>query len=291
MRRTRTSTLKVSGPFSLAAALDALDAMLPRCGNDGAYEGWHVIGGRSFNVRVRQVAPSRLLLSVDGDHVGRADFESAEALVRRMFGLDLDAERFYTEAAAGDRVLRRLQARLTGVRPVTAATPVAALVWTLIADQYGPDRARVVLCRLRGAETAGDLARLDAAADAARLGVEPATVERLRRLGERGVSGAFGVELLRSMPVDAARSWICRYAEVGVATADTVLSAGVGRDDVVPAHSPQLIAAVERYYGVARDEARHVIADMSRRWGRFAHWAAYLLVEAARRDVSARATT
>jgi 3-methyladenine DNA glycosylase/8-oxoguanine DNA glycosylase len=93
------------------------------------------------------------------------------------------------------------------------------------------------------------------------------------------------------MPVEAARAWICRTAEVGPATADLVLLAGAGRRDVVPTSSPQLIAAVERYYGVARDEARRRIDDLSRRWGEFASWAAYLLIEAARRDVSARATT
>ena len=178
---------------------------------------------------------------------------------------------------------------MLGVRPVAAPTPLSALVWTLIADLHGPERARVVLGRLGGGEQAADLARLDPGSDAARLGLEPATVERLRILGERGLTGAFGVELLRSMPVDAARAWLCRTAEVGASTAELVLIAGAGRRDVAPSASPQLIAAVERYYGVARDEARRRIDDMTRRFGEFASWAAYLLVEAARRDVSARA--
>ena len=291
MARTRTTTIKVSGPFSLAAAIDALDLMAPHRSESGGYEGWHVIGERPFNIRVRQVAPRRLVLVVDGERVERAELEAAETLVRRMFGLDLDAERFYAEAAADDRVLRRLQARLLGVRPVTAPTPLSALVWIIIADLYGPERARVVLGRLGGGEEPAGLAGLHAQADASRLGLEPATVERLRILGERGLTGAFGVELLRSMPVDAARQWICRYGEVGPATADLVLVAGAGRRDVVPSASPQLIAAVERYYGVARDEAKRRIDELSRRWGEFASWAAYLLIEAARRDVSARATT
>ena len=291
MRRTRTTTIRVSGPFSLAAALDVLDAFAPQRGAGGAYEGWHVIGGRSFNIRVRQVAARRLVLSVDGERVERADLEAAEAIVKRMFGLDLDAERFYAEAAADDRVMRRLQARLMGVRPVTAPTPIAALAWTVIADAHGPERARVVLGRVGAVEEPATLARLDPRADAARLGLEPATVERLRILGARGLTGAFGAELLRSMPVAAARTWLCTHAEVSAATAELVLIAGAGRRDVVPAASPQLIAAVERYYGVARGEARRLIDDLARRWGAFASWAAFLLIEAARRDVSARATT
>ncbi len=139
------------------------------------------------------------------------------------------------------------------------------------------------------AEEPGDLARLDAAADASRLGLEPATVERLRILGERGQNGAFGAELLRSMPVDAARSWLCNHAEVGAATADLVLIAGAGRRDVVPKASPQLLAALERYYGVARGEARRRLDELGQRWGEFAGWAVFLLVEAARRDSRAAA--
>src|SRR5918993_4672820 len=170
IRRVRTSTIKVSGPFSLAAAVDALDLLAPHRGDGGAYEGWHVIGNRPLSIRVRQADPRRLVLSVAGDVVERSDVEAAEELVKRMFGLDLDAERFYAEAARDDRVLRRLQARMLGVRPVTAPTPLAALVYVILSDEYGPERARVVMGRLGGGEEAGDLARLDPAPDASRLG-------------------------------------------------------------------------------------------------------------------------
>jgi len=290
MRRVRTSTIKVSGPFSLAAAIDALDVLAPHRGDGGAYEGWHVIGQRPLSIRVRQPDPRRLVLSVAGDVVERSDLEGAEDLVRRMFGLDLDAERFYAEAAREDRVLRRLQTRMLGVRPVTAPTPLAALVYVILSDEHGPERARVVMGRLGGGENATDLARLQPSADAGRLGLAPATVERLRILGDRGTGGAFGAELLRSMPVAAARNWICSHAEVGAATADMVLVAGAGRRDVLPKSSPQLIAALERYYGFARFEARRRLDELGQRWGEFATWAAFLLVEAARRD-SNRALT
>jgi 3-methyladenine DNA glycosylase/8-oxoguanine DNA glycosylase len=294
MRRVRTSTIKVSGPFSLAAAVDALDMLAPHRGDGGAYEGWHVIGHRPLSIRVRQAGPRRLVLSVAGDAVERSDVDAAEELVKRMFGLDLDAERFYAEAARDDRVLRRLQSRLFGVRPVTAPTPLAALVFVVLSDEYGPERARVVIGRLGGAEEPADLAALDSLADSTRLGVEPAMVERLRILGHRGLRGAFGAELLQSMPLAAARNWICTNAEVGVATADLVLMAGAGRRDVVPQASPQLLAALERYYGVARGEARRRLEELGQRWGEFASWAVFLLVEAARRDgraVSAPATS
>jgi len=290
MRRIRTSTIKVAGPFNLAAAIDALDTLAPHRGDGGAYEGWHVIGHRPLSIRVRQAGPRRLVLSVAGDVVERSDLESAEELVKRMFGLDLDADRFYAEAARDDKVLRRLQTRMLGVRPVTAPTPLAALTFVVLSDEYGPERARVVIGRLGGAEEAGDLAGLDPAADAARLGLSPAIVERLRIMGQRGLNGAFGAELLRSMPLDAARNWICTQAEVGMATADLVLMAGAGRRDVVPKASPQLLAALERYYGVARGEARRRLDELGQRWGEFSTWAVFLLVEAFRRDSRAGGT-
>src|SRR5687767_4696073 len=134
--RVRTSTIKISGPFNLAAAIYALDLLAPHRGDGGAYEGWHVIGSRPLSIRVRQAGPRRLVLSLAGDAVERSDLEAAEELVKRMFGLDLDAERFYAEAARDDRVLRFLQARMLGVRPVTAPTPLASLVFVVLADQY-----------------------------------------------------------------------------------------------------------------------------------------------------------
>src|ERR1700710_3146591 len=117
-RRVRTSILKVAGPFSLPAAVAALDELspLPERHAPGTYAGWHWIGHRPLLVRVAPAGPRRLALSVEGDSVERTDLAAAEAVVRRMFGLDLDAERFYAEAGRDDRVLRRLQTRLFGVR-------------------------------------------------------------------------------------------------------------------------------------------------------------------------------
>jgi 3-methyladenine DNA glycosylase/8-oxoguanine DNA glycosylase len=86
------------------------------------------------------------------------------------------------------------------------------------------------------------------------------------------------------MPLAAARNWLCSHAEVGAATADFVLMAGAGRRDVIPKASPPLLAALERYYGVARGEARRRLDELGQRWGEFASWAVFLLVEAARRD-------
>jgi len=288
MRRTRTSTLKVCGPFSLKAALDSLDALAPNDGEPGVYAGRHVIGGRPVTVQLHQTGERRLALAVSAeDAVAKADLDAGEQLVRRMFGLDLDAERFYSETGGDDRVLRRLQSHLRGVRPVTAPTPLAALAFIVLADEHGAERARMVVGRLNGAEEAVDLAALDPYADAPRLGVSPAMVERLCRLGDRGLFGAFGADLLRSMPLDAARNWVCAHAEVGIATADLVLMAGAGRADVVPKASPQLLSALERYYGVAHSEARRRLDELGQRWGEFSSWAVFLLLEAWRLDVRA----
>jgi 3-methyladenine DNA glycosylase/8-oxoguanine DNA glycosylase len=285
--------LKVTGPFSLPAAVAALDELspLPERHAPGTYVGWHWIDHRPLLVRVVPAGPRRLALSVEGDAVDRSDIAAAEAVVRRMFGLDLDAERFYAEAGRDDRVLRRLQTRLFGVRPIAAPTPLSALVALLLRDECGPDRARLVLGRL-GTDEKGhwlppepaDLVALDPTSDAPRLGIEPATVARLRRLGERGLTGAFGTELLCSMPADAARNWLCEQAEVTGANAELALLAGAARRDVAPQASPELLAALEHFYGTPHGEARLRLAELIRRWGEFAAWAAYLLVEAARRD-------
>jgi 3-methyladenine DNA glycosylase/8-oxoguanine DNA glycosylase len=294
-RRVRATMVRVSGPFSLSAAVNAIDELSPRPERHapGSYAGWHWIGGRPVLVRLSTAGPRRLALSVEGDDIERTDVVEAESLVRRMFGLDLDAERFYAEAGRDDRVLRRLQSRLFGVRPVAAPTPLAALVWLLLSEEYGPERARAVLGRL-GTNGEGhwvapeprDLFALRPTVDASRLGIDPMTVDRLRRLGERGLSGAFGSELLRSMPLDSARSWLCEQAEVSGTIAELALFAGAARRDVVPEATPELVSAIERYYGTNTRDARRRLDELVHRWGEFAAWAAYLLIEASRRDGS-----
>ena len=156
----------------------------------------------------------------------------------------------------------------------------------ILSDEHGPERARMVLGRLerRGDREAADLAALDPHADAARLGLEPATVERLRRLGERGLNGAFGAELLRSMPVDAARNWLCDHAEVGATTADLVLMRR-RPPRRRPRGEPRSCwprSSATTASRAARPARR--LDELGQRWGEFASWAAYLLVEAARRD-------
>ena len=201
-----------------------------------------------------------------------------------MFGLDLDAERFYAEAARDDRVLRRLQSRLLGVRPVTAPTPLAALVWILLSDEYGPERARVVARAAWAApRRPTELAQLDQRADAGRLGLEPATVEQLRMLGERGLTGAFGAELLRSMPLAAARNWLCSHAEVG---RDRGPGADGGRRPPRrrPEGEPPAAGRARALLRRRAREARRRLDEFGQRWGEFASWAVFLLVEAARRD-------
>lgn len=284
--------MKVTGPFSLSAAVSAIDELSPRPERHapGSYAGWHWIGGRPVLVRVSTAGPRRLALSVEGDDIEKSDVAAAETLVRRVFGLDLDAERFYAEAGREDRVMRRLQSRLFGVRPVSAPTPLAALVWLLLSDEYGPQRARVVMGRLGGdgehwiPPEPSDLTALDPGSDASRLGIDPMAVGRLRRLGERGLSGAFGTELLRSMPLDTARSWLCEQAEVSGTIAEIALLAGAARRDVVPEATPELVSAIERYYGTSKRDASRRLDELVRNWGEFAAWAAYLLLEAARRD-------
>ena len=66
--------------------------------------------------------------------------------------------------------------------------------------------------------------------------------------------------------------------------AEFALFAGAARRDVVPEATPELVAALERYYGISRRDARRRLDELVRRWGEFARWAAYLLIEAARRD-------
>ena len=57
------------------------------------------------------------------------------------------------------------------------------------------------------------------------------------------------------MPLDAARSWLCQQAEVSGTIAELALFAGAARRDVVPEATPELVAAIERYYGMSKRDA------------------------------------
>ena len=187
MARIRTTTIKVSGPFSLAAAIDALDLMAPHRGDGGALRGL----ARDRRPPVQHPrAP------------GRAAAAGAERRRRRASSARTStppsARAAHVRARPGRRALLRRGRR----RRPRAAPPAGAAARRAAGDGadaagrarlHRPGRPARRRARPHGRRPPGRRARrpptwprCDAHADAARLGLEPATVERLRILGQRG---------------------------------------------------------------------------------------------------------
>jgi DNA-3-methyladenine glycosylase II len=250
-------------------------------------------------VRLAQAANDELRLSLSGPNVEAGDLDAAESLVRRVFSLDVDGDAFYERVGGADPVLRGLQARFAGLRPVLFGSPFEALCWAVIGQRISIAQAARLKARLAerlgpAVTVAGErfqafpapehLLALDAAADARDLGLPPVKIERLRGLGERGVRGDFDAARLLAMPTRDARAWLEQSPGIGPWASEFALIRGAGHPDLLPRGEQRLLRAVQRYYDLSAGPAFADVEALAVRWAGFRSWAAFLLRVALQAD-------
>lgn len=177
----------------------------------------------------------------------------------------------------GDPVVRALQRRFAGLRPVLFFTPYEAAAWAVIGHRIRIPQAATIKQRLaaelgeRGAFPGPDeLATLTAP----QRGLTDRKVDQLRAVAGAALDGRLSRDRLRAMaPEDAARE-LQLLPGVGPFSAELILIRGVGDADALPRHELRLARAARDAYDVPGDADVEPIAE---RWRPYRAWVALLL--------------
>lgn len=203
------------------------------------------------------------MLSVDlepDEDLSEADGMVADALIRRIFNLDLNLQPFY-KAVKGDRVMSQLTKTLCGLKPPSTASVFEALIDSIVEQQISLQAAWSMQRRLT--EAFGDaLVVGDKTYFANPLPdrLAEATIERLRSCGlsqrkaeyvrdvSRMVTDGLDLEGLKALADEKIIEELSRIRGVGVWTAELTMVRGMQKFDAIPADDLGLRRAIAHYY-------------------------------------------
>lgn len=273
-----TITLHPRGPFSLSAAATFVEGF-PGTQADRPPQAlryaWAVDGDwRTVQATVRQ-----------DDHAVQAELAGrpAAALARQagrdleqMLCLDVDGSGF-TALGEHDHVVRALQERFFGLRPVLFYTPYEAAAWTIISQRIRMTQAAVIKARL-GNEL-GEHGAFPAPARLAQLsapqpGLTVRKVDQLRTIAAAAQDGALSRQRLRTMTYADGLAHLQRLPGIGPFSAELILIRGVGHPDALPDHDTRLDQAICSAYNTTDAAA---IRSITESWRPYRAWVALLL--------------
>ena len=273
-----TITLHPRGPFSLTAAatfVESFPGTQAERPPQALRYAWAVDGDwRTVQATVRQ-----------DDHAVHAELAGRPAaqLARRaardlklMLCLDVDGSGF-TALGAHDRVVKALQERFGGLRPVLFYTPYEAAAWAIISQRIRMTQAATIKARL-GNEL-GEHGAFPAPARLAQLsapqpGLTDRKIGQLRALATAAEDGALTRERLRAMTREDGLEHLQQLPGIGPFSAELILIRGAGNPDELPDHDTRLDDAIRSAYSTSDDSAIHQITES---WRPYRAWVALLL--------------
>jgi DNA-3-methyladenine glycosylase II len=273
-----TITLHPRGPFSLTAAamfVEGFPGTQAERPPQALRYAWAVDGDwRTVQATVRQDDHA-----VHAELTGRPAAQLAHRAARDlklMLCLDVDGSGF-TALGEDDRVVRALQERFAGLRPVLFYTPYEAAAWTIISQRIRMTQAATIKARL-GNEL-GERGAFPAPAHLAQLsapqpGLTSRKIDQLRTLAAAAQDGALSRQRLRAMTYQDALAHLQRLPGIGPFSAELILIRGVGHPDVLPDHDTRLHQAISSAYNTTDDAAIRLITDS---WRPYRAWVALLL--------------
>jgi DNA-3-methyladenine glycosylase II len=273
-----TITLHPRGPFSLTAAASFVEGFPGTQAErppQALRYAWAVDGDwRTVQATLRQDDDA-----VHAELAGRPAAQLARRAARdleQMLCLDVDGSGF-TELGEHDRVVRALQERFAGLRPVLFYTPYEAAAWTIISQRIRMTQAATIKARL-GNEL-GEHDAFPAPARLARLsapqpGLTARKIDQLRTIAAAAQDGALSRQRLRAMTYQDALAHLQRLPGIGPFSAELILIRGVGHPDALPDHDTRLHQAIRSAYSTTDDAAIQSITDS---WRPYRAWVALLL--------------
>lgn len=287
------------GPFSLAAARSFLEAFVPLgYAPPGPREHLHlafVIDGSDEAVGLCVRSKGGTLV---GETSGGGEPDAVRAQTQRIFSLDVDGTGF-PEVGRRDSVVRGLQDRYPGLRPVCFPSPYEAGVWAILSVRVRMSQA----ARVREALRAELGQRVEIHGEAHRAFPSPARLEEvaefpglfgrkldfLRELARAARQGRLDASRLRSRPVEQALADLRSIPGIGHFAAELVLLRGAGEPDYPPRHEPRLRRAIAAAYGLDAPAADEELDRMSDRWRPYRTWVSFLLRRSAEDETTAAA--
>ena len=273
-----TITLHPRGPFSLTAAATYVEGF-PGTHADrppaALRFAWAVDGDwRTVQATLRQRNET-----IHAELSGRLAAQLAHLAARdleQMLCLDIDGTGF---AALGehDRVVRTLQQRFPGLRPVLFYTPYEAAAWTIISQRIRMAQAATIKAGL--GDELGEHGAFPAPARLAQLtsprrGLTDRKVHQLRGLAIAAQNGAVTRERLRAMSYQDGMKHLQELPGIGPFSAELILIRGVGHPDALPDHDTRLDEAIRRAYDTTDSAA---IRSITESWRPYRAWVALLL--------------
>lgn len=284
--RTGRFELDPLGPYSLSASARFLEGFAPAHYEgegtdhlrfafvaDGLDHGEHVAGAFVNSEGSKVVV----------DTYGEAAPETVRDQVERVLSLDVDGGRF-REVGERDPLVRKLQERYPGLRPVCFYSPYEAAAWAIIGNRIRIVQAAKIKARM--AEELGSPVQVRAKKDYAfpvpsrllRLDGFPGLSERkvryLRSLARAALEGNLEAPYLRSLPAKDALTKLKELPGIGDFSAELVLLRGAGVPDRLPIHEPRLARAVAMAYGLKEPPTAEELADISEGWRPYRTWVA-----------------
>jgi DNA-3-methyladenine glycosylase II len=291
MPNTTTVAITPRGPFSLKAAAEF--GFGPNEGRPPPFDGamrlaFAIDGGTGYSgVVLRQPTPEGpIALEIqtrDGGEPAPAARQTA-----RIVSLDHDGMAFQK---VGDRdpVIKDLQRRHAGQRPVLFHSPYEAAAWAIISARWRAAQAakvRDAIAERHGATF--DLAgrRLHAFPQPGRLAELPPDtpnlpeqkVERLKGVARAALAGELDVSYLQELGPEHAYEAVQRLKGLGPFYAGLVVLRASGfADAMLPLPEPKVLRNAARFYGLDEPPTPERFLQMGEAWRPFRTWTTVLI--------------
>jgi DNA-3-methyladenine glycosylase II len=288
---TSSFRIRARGPFSLIAATRFTEAFpAGQVDGDGDGDGRLELAfpadGDWTTVGVRVTSDRAGLLADVVANPGAVPLGQIRGQVERILSLDVDGTGF-PAVAERDPVVRDLQARYPGLRPVLFHSPYEAAAWTIIGQRIRMTQAAGI--RIRMASQLGDSVdfgdrQLPSFPPPNRLaalrefpGLTARKIEQLQALGRAAAQGQLDATALRTRPPEESLAHLQTLPGIGPFSAELILLRGAGHPDAFPTHEKRLHRAMSAVYHLGPDPAPEVLQAIAARWRPYRTWTALLL--------------
>jgi DNA-3-methyladenine glycosylase II len=280
--------MRARGPFSLTAAARFTEGF--PAGQGGGHNARLDLAFPAENdwttVGVRVTADCTELLADIVANPGALPLERIRSQIERILSLDVDGTGFQA-VAERDPVVRNLQARYPGLRPVQFHSPYEAAAWTIIGQRIRMTQAAGIKTRMAtqlgesidfGAKQLPSFPAPDRLAALQEFpGLTRRKIEQLQAIGRAAGQGQLDATALRNRPPDESLAHLQTLPGIGPFSAELILLRGAGHPDVFPTQEKRLHRAMAAVYHLGPNPTQAALQNIAANWRPYRTWTALLL--------------